>query len=163
MINWNATPDELELFSHIADRAVAMARAHGFEYNRIDASMDINAVHCNGTPLRLRALLESSDSDFAHDVFGIRQHINRNTGTLDGVFVPRYQKNDMDEPTNEQRAARIEPTLLAYAEAMGDGNGLPDESSIRDMLTDLMHYCRSNNINFAYELSTATLNFEAEI
>ena len=43
-------------------------------------------------PLDLSALLEAPDSDFAHDVFGIRRHLNRQTKKLEGHFLPRYAK-----------------------------------------------------------------------
>jgi hypothetical protein len=52
--------------------------------------MDIEAAHCNGNPLKLKELLEADDSNFMHDVLGIRRHINRKTGELEDCFVPRY-------------------------------------------------------------------------
>lgn len=69
----------------------------------------------------------------------------------------------MTEPTNDERANRIPPALLAYEEAKGDGNGIPDETSIRDLLADLMHYCRKNDLNFNQELRFAAENFEIEV
>jgi hypothetical protein len=52
--------------------------------------MDIDATHCNGTPLKLEELLKADDANFAHDVFGIIRHIDRTTGKLTMCFLPRY-------------------------------------------------------------------------
>jgi hypothetical protein len=54
--------------------------------------MDIEACHCNGNPLDLAALLAAPTTDFMHDVFGIMANINRETGTLENCFSPRYSK-----------------------------------------------------------------------
>jgi hypothetical protein len=66
--------------------------------------MDIEADHCNGNPIDLDQLLNSSDADFSHDVLGIRRFIDRATGKLGGCFSPRCST---PEPINaEQGAAR---------------------------------------------------------
>lgn len=54
--------------------------------------MDVIAVHMNGRPLRLEALLAADDFNFAHDVFGIRRHLDRDTGELTQCFVPRFSR-----------------------------------------------------------------------
>jgi hypothetical protein len=64
------------------------------------------------------------------------------------------------DPTNYDRAQRIPPTLAAYAEALGDGD--PDESTMRDLLTDLMHYSEQSGIDFDQELRVARHNYEFE-
>jgi hypothetical protein len=74
----------------IAARASQMAAKHGLKYPLIDADMDICATHLNGCPLKLEELLAADDMNFAHDVFGIRRHIDRTTGELQDCFVPRY-------------------------------------------------------------------------
>lgn len=74
----------------ITTRAIRMARDAGWKYDRLEADMDITACHANGTPLKLEALLNANDFDFAHDVFGIHRHINRETGELQDCFLPRY-------------------------------------------------------------------------
>ena len=51
--------------------------------------MDITAAHLNGCPLDLAKLLDFPDFDFAHDVFGIGGHLNRETGKLENCFLPR--------------------------------------------------------------------------
>ncbi|RZN30493.1 hypothetical protein [Bradyrhizobium sp. Leo121] len=52
--------------------------------------MDITAAHANGCPLLLRDLLDADLSNFAHDIYGIRRHIDRDTGKLTGCFMPRF-------------------------------------------------------------------------
>lgn len=73
----------------IADRAVSMAVAYDVEYSKPDALMDLTACHANGMPLDLDKLASAPEFDFAHDVFGIRRHINRETGAIENCFVPR--------------------------------------------------------------------------
>ena len=92
MIKWTNSQEEMELESKIAKRAYSMALSAGFKYEVTGAIMDIDACHNNGCPLKLQELLDADDFNFAHDVFGIRQHINRQTGKLENCFVPRYAK-----------------------------------------------------------------------
>jgi len=90
MLSWTRDKDTMEIEGLIADRATAMAERAGARYPKIDALMDIDACHSNGCPLKLRELLATNDFNFAHDIFGIRQHINRRTGDLEDCFLPRY-------------------------------------------------------------------------
>lgn len=89
MLIWNATRAEHELFKQIAERAVTLPGLAG-RYPIQDAIMDINAVHANGCPLKLAELLAAPDFEFAHDICGIRRHLDRTTGKLGGCFLPRY-------------------------------------------------------------------------
>jgi hypothetical protein len=68
----------------------------------------------------------------------------------------------MTEPTNQDRAQRIPPALAAYVAATGDGNGEPDETTMRDLLADLMHYSQQNGIDFDQELRIARHHYEHE-
>ncbi|KKN06257.1 hypothetical protein LCGC14_1079180 [marine sediment metagenome] len=90
MINWEATKGEHDTIIKIAKRAVKLAQGQGVDYPTMDATMDVAAIHLNGCPLKLNELLEADDVNFAHDVFGIRRHIDRNTGELQNCFIPRY-------------------------------------------------------------------------
>ena len=90
MLNFTETRDEMEAQGKIAKRAVSMAKDLGFKYDQMTAIMDISACHSNGNPLKLQELLDADDFNFGHDVFGIRQHIDRETGQLQNCFVPRY-------------------------------------------------------------------------
>jgi len=90
MIKWSNNRDEQKIIVEIAKRAVKMAKEIDFNYKQMDAIMDIEACHCNGTPLKLTELLNADNFNFAHDVFGIRTNINRKTGKLENCFLPRY-------------------------------------------------------------------------
>ena len=50
--------------------------------------MDVELWHKN-QPLDLKRLLESDDYTFMHDLSGIAKHIDRATGTIDELFLPR--------------------------------------------------------------------------
>lgn len=91
MVNFKVgSKEEVMTINKIAHRASALAANHGVEYDVMTADMDITACHANGCPLDLDGLSAAKDSDFAHDVFGIRRHIDRETGKLGDCFVPRY-------------------------------------------------------------------------
>lgn len=92
--NWAVSASDQALITQIAWRAHELAKRLGLRgreaYHVRDASMDVTAVHNNSCQLALANLLAASDADFAHDVFGIRRHLNRDNGTLYGAFRPRY-------------------------------------------------------------------------
>lgn len=93
-MNRTATKEEFEVISLIAKRAHKMAFDNGVDYSVIDACMDLENVHCNGTPLNLKKLLAFRDGDFGHDVFGIRRHLNHVSKELGGCFLPRCAKTN---------------------------------------------------------------------
>jgi Family of unknown function (DUF6874) len=80
---------EWELISSIADRALGMAIAQGIRIDKLTMVMDIKFAH-KDCPLDLRALASAPDAEFAHDVFGIRRHLNRETKKIEHCFMPRY-------------------------------------------------------------------------
>lgn len=82
--------EEARTIAKIAQRAVLMATKYGHQYEFMDADMDITACHCGDAPLKLGELLGADDVNFAHDVFGIRRHLNRETLKLEDCFVPRF-------------------------------------------------------------------------
>jgi hypothetical protein len=86
---FDASRLEMLTITKIARRAVKLAAVAGVKYDMLDAEMDVTACHCNGCPLDLQKLLDAPDSDFGHDVFGIRRFINRETGEIGGCFLPR--------------------------------------------------------------------------
>jgi hypothetical protein len=89
-IDWKQLKrEEARTISKIAQRAVLMAQSHGVRYEFMDADMDISAAHMSN-PMRLGELLGADDGNFAHDVFGIRRHLNRETGKLEDCFSPRF-------------------------------------------------------------------------
>lgn len=81
---------EANLISKIANRGIALAsKVGGPDLDKVEVDMDLTAAHLS-CPLQLDELLRAKDSDFGHDFFGIRRHINRRTGELEGCFLPRY-------------------------------------------------------------------------
>jgi len=62
------------------------------KYRPLEAQMDVTACHVNGCPLKLQELLEADDFNFSHDIFGIRRHLNRETGQLENCFLPRFAR-----------------------------------------------------------------------
>ena len=75
----------------ITTRAVALAKKAGYEMDYQTMEMDISACHISN-PLRLADLLAGDDSNFGHDVLGIRKYINRETGELTDCFSPRFSQ-----------------------------------------------------------------------
>jgi hypothetical protein len=90
MISFKVSKDEAKTIRNIVQRAQAMAVEAGIKYSALDIDMDITATHANGCRLKLSELAAADNFNFAHDVFGIRRHINRETGQLENCFVPRF-------------------------------------------------------------------------
>lgn len=96
-IKWAVTRTEEGIIKAIVDRALEIRqkcnphapRGHG---DKLSLEMVITAVHANGCPLRLAALLEAHQADFVHDVFGMERHLNKATGRLEDHFLPRYAR-----------------------------------------------------------------------
>ncbi len=92
-VSFHTTKPEFETIELITDRAMRVALAQGIgkghEFKRT-LQMDVTACHANGCRLKLHELMNAPDFDFAHDVFGIQRHIDRDTGKLGHCFVPRY-------------------------------------------------------------------------
>lgn len=86
MINWTTTKEENKTVKLIAERAGRFKDG----YPVVDTEMDILATHLNGCRLRLRDFLKARKSDFSHDIHGIRNCLDRTTGKLQGVFLPRF-------------------------------------------------------------------------
>lgn len=89
MVNFDCSRVEMRLISKIAQRAVSWGKQCVINVDRHQIEMDITACHCNGCQLDLEKLLNAPNGDFGHDVFGIRRHIDRETGKLTGFFDPR--------------------------------------------------------------------------
>ena len=90
MIAWNTfttTKEEYETISKIVNRSTNYIIA-----DRLSLMMDIECAH-NQYPLDLNGLLNANESDFFHDIIGIRNNINRKNGKIENCFVPRYALN----------------------------------------------------------------------
>lgn len=108
-IRWNVSKADHRIIECIVDRALAVFPA----FERQATTMDITAVHLNGCPLRLAALLEADDFDFSHDILGIRQHLDRATGLLTDGFSPRFAR-----PHRAESHDNIQIMSLALAAAV---------------------------------------------
>ena len=87
MLNWNTTKEEMDAIRGIAQRAGSATQSIGEAL--MDIEMDITACHLNGCKLDLAKLAGFDEFNFAHDVGGIRRHLDRKTGKLRDCFVPR--------------------------------------------------------------------------
>jgi len=86
----DATRDERRTIMAIVSRYTKLVGEH-IPVEPLAAMMDIEAVHCNGCPVDLVALLEAArDDDLVHDVAGMQRFVNRETGALEQGFTPRY-------------------------------------------------------------------------
>ncbi len=88
MIKWEVTDEDRHLIMQIAMRA----KNDGLNDNVMEVAMDVTAVHANDHQLDLQKLLDFDNFNFAHDIHGIRGHIDVNTGKLTRGFLPRCTK-----------------------------------------------------------------------
>jgi hypothetical protein len=86
MPKFKGTTEEIILISKI------VKRANYYGKEALNLTMDLEAVHSNGTPLDFAKLLASSLEDFAHDIYGIKNNVDRSTGKLLDCFMPRCAK-----------------------------------------------------------------------
>jgi hypothetical protein len=94
-VSFTVTRDEANLIALIAERADReLFTPHHVDQTVADTIMDLKATIAQGCPLKLKELLIADLIDFAHDVGGIRRHIDRNTGLLGDFFLPRYADTD---------------------------------------------------------------------
>jgi hypothetical protein len=90
-IRWDASRKDIDLIHAIGKRV--FRELEGYPDDRVTLDMDLTACHCNGCPINFQKLLDAPAFDFAHDIYGIRRHINRETGQLENCFVPRCAKS----------------------------------------------------------------------
>ena len=88
-INFNTTKEEDRLIGLIVKRAIS-----SFDdiSDSVSLKMDLAATHCNGTPLDFERLLAFDNFNFAHDIYGILNNLNRNDGKIKNYFLPRCYK-----------------------------------------------------------------------
>jgi hypothetical protein len=82
------TTADCDIIAAIVNRAVELKCVKPDQ--RLEANMDISAAHMSN-PLRLTDLLAADKFNFAHDVLGITQNLNRESGKLER-FCPRFSK-----------------------------------------------------------------------
>lgn len=91
-ISFKTTNRDFDLIQKISERAMALGLQGEIRRKprtRMDVHMDIVVCHANGNPLNLEKLLNADDFNFAHDVCGIRDCLDRETGELRNFFSPR--------------------------------------------------------------------------
>ena len=79
--------EEYALCNQIAERSV---KECGFD--KCTAYMDITICHSEAREMKLEELLNAPLEDFAHDVFGINQHLDHGTHKLTDCLLARYAK-----------------------------------------------------------------------
>lgn len=88
----NTSKKDMVVISKIAVRAVELARGMGVNsLEALDLSMDLIVAN-RSNPMNLHRLFEADAPNFVHDVFGIRNHLDRNSGDLLDCFSPRFSK-----------------------------------------------------------------------
>jgi Family of unknown function (DUF6874) len=87
--NWGITRADHDLLIQVADRA--LRELGHYPDDKRTLIMDLNACHSNGCALDFAGLLTARLGDLAHDIYGIRKAINRDTGKLtEDCFTPRF-------------------------------------------------------------------------
>jgi hypothetical protein len=81
-----APPLEYHLILKIANRAVNELG----DYPKLEALMDINAVHVHACKLDLEGLLHAPLAHFLHDIAGMRAKLDRETCKLADGWTPRF-------------------------------------------------------------------------
>ncbi len=96
-LNFNVSTYEGYLILRVAQRAMSLGIRTHSRYALCTEEQqwvrDIVLCHNHGCPLMLAELLAASADEFTHDMIGIRDFLNRNTGKLEGIFHPRYALN----------------------------------------------------------------------
>jgi hypothetical protein len=86
--------DDIDTIAKIVRRAWGIPWLRKSYASRMDMQMDVSAVHANGNPLRLEDLLNADEFNFAHDMSGICNCLDRNTGKLTRNFSPRFSRRE---------------------------------------------------------------------
>lgn len=91
--NRSTTDRDLRTISNIAKRAARLAAHHGDNVKALEIAACLLWAH-ERCPLDLERLEQAGDGNFAHDVFGIRRHINLDGGDelFRDCFWPRYAR-----------------------------------------------------------------------
>ncbi len=90
--SFDISKDDFNTITKIVDRAWATDWLRKSYASRLDMHMDVTAVHANGNPLRLDDLLGADDFHFLHDMSGICNCLDRDTGRLNRGFSPRFSR-----------------------------------------------------------------------
>lgn len=100
---------------------------------------------------------QTEDPPSTEPVIGL---VNEHVFTME-VDVNLFGQN-ADGPTNEERADRIDTVMQAYCLTLDGRDFDGDEDDVKDLLTDLMHFCARMEIDFEENLHVARDNFKHE-
>ena len=89
-VSFKVSDADAEIISQIVKRGWAIDWLRASYADKLSMRMDVMAVHANGNRLRLADLLAADDFNFAHDMSGICNCLDRNTGKLTRNFRPRF-------------------------------------------------------------------------
>lgn len=106
-IKWGASKADTVIIHAIVSRAIRDGYVPMRE--KLDFTMDVAATHLNGCRLRLADWLNADAFNFAHDVGGIRRHLDRETAKLLNCFWPRFaqpQQSRRDHAISRRMASR---------------------------------------------------------
>ena len=87
-LNFNLTQEEHSLVLKIERRVRQMWP----NADSVSRAMDIVATHNHLCRLRLADLLKADDFNFAHDIIGIAEHLDRKNLVLKHGFYPRFSE-----------------------------------------------------------------------
>lgn len=92
MIDFKLNKADSSLINKLVDRLFQLNKEYnlGHDLDKVDILMDVTATHLNGCPLLLEDWLNSDDFNFMHDMVGIINHLDRDTGKLSNHFLPRF-------------------------------------------------------------------------
>ncbi|MCY8513814.1 MULTISPECIES: hypothetical protein [Bacillus subtilis group] len=78
-----------ETFLKIVDIAKRAEEKNLLMFDRMSLIMDLECVN-EEFNLRLEDLLNADDFNFAHDIIGIQNNLNREERKMGNLFVPRF-------------------------------------------------------------------------
>ena len=78
--------DDMRIISEITKRA---EKVNLLAFDRLSLMMDIECAHKEFN-LRLNDLLNADEFNFAHDIIGIQNNIDRKNVKMANCFVPRF-------------------------------------------------------------------------
>jgi len=92
----NLKVEDVQKLTNIGRRVMEMFDAIGLKVNGLHVVMDLSAVHQNGCPLDLQAMLDATGTDLARDVLGIMLNLDRSTGRLLNGYEPEFRLREVE-------------------------------------------------------------------
>lgn len=89
-ISFTTTSFEFDAIQKVVDRAIGLGLNRHDKRDRLSFHMDMAACNANGCPMDFERMLAADDFNFTHDYCGIVGHLDRKTGKLNGMFLPRF-------------------------------------------------------------------------